>query len=167
MFLTISIVGIVGMIVLMGAVRMSGGGCAGAACGRRRGLARLAYCTTAASTLALAVSGFGAPAIEGTARMSGLALLGHMVFAGVFIAGLTGVALTWAETSRFGTGDGAALKKVFFWCVLALGLVATLTVLVSMTPLTGERGQEAIYEIHRWSALGVVMALIGHGLSRG
>ena len=52
--------------------------------------------------------------------------------------------------------------KVMFWLILAGGFVVTMTMLLSMLPLFGTDGLEALLMIHRYSGLVVVVALILH-----
>jgi hypothetical protein len=130
-------------------------------------MARLAWLATVLAVFILAISGFGAPFLRGGQSLGGLLLLSHMTAGGLFIAGLLGMALFSAETHRFGgVWSGGAIRKFFFWCVLALGVATILATLISMTPLVEPQGIKTLSETHRVLALFLVMSLIGHGLSR-
>lgn len=166
MFSTVSIAGISGMFILMVVIRASGRG-GEIALGRPRPIAGLAWLAIMLATVLLALTGFGGPLMQGGQPLSGMLLLGHTTAGGLFIAGLVGMALFRAETCRFGGGWGVGtLRKVFFWCVLTLGLASTLAIMLSMTPLFSSEGIKVMGDVHRWSALAAVMALIGYGLGR-
>lgn len=164
MFSIISIAGIAGMFVLMGVLRVAG---SGAAAPRIKPmlLGRLAMCAMFVGALALAVTGLGGT-FSGTA-LSGMMLMGHMVCSGLFIAGLVGAAVFYAESHRFERGvDAGRTRNVFFWLALTLGLVTIVTALVGMIPLFTPQGIDILGQVHRWSALALVMSLIGLGMSK-
>ena len=94
-------------------------------------------------------------------------LMGHTVCSGLFIAGLAGTAVFYAEASRFERGiDAGRMRNAFFWLTLTLGVVTIVSMLVSMLPLFTPPGIETLVQVHRWSALALVMSLIGLGLSK-
>jgi hypothetical protein len=166
MFSTVSIAGISGMFILMGVIRASGRG-GEIALSRPRPIAGLAWFATLLAAIALAATGFGGPLLQGGQPLSGMLLLAHTTAGSLFIAGLVGMALFRAESCRFGGTWGAGtLRKAFFWCILALGLAATLAIMFSMTPLFSSEGIKVLSDVHRWSALLAVLALIGYGLGR-
>lgn len=165
MFQIIAITAIVAMVALMSMVRMGAG--AKACAGKPVLLGRLSVCALALSALALAATGLGGPLLNHGGPLSGFLLLGHTSFGALFIAGLAGSSIFCAERCRFGVDNPAGkARKAFFWLVLALGLVTILTVLVSMTPVFNTHGLELMLQAHRWSALTLVMSLIGFVMSR-
>ena len=54
------------------------------------------------------------------------------------------------------------LPKLTFWIVLAAGVVVAGTMLLSMLPLFGTDGLHVLLDIHRYSGLVVVVALLLH-----
>lgn len=174
LFTKISMIGLAGMFLLAVIVRL-GTRSHGAVASRPPVLGRLAMCGMFLSALALAGSGYGgplvkdAPLVGGVARMGGWFLMGHMVFAGLFIASLSGVALFSSESCRFGTAPavpGSGPRKFFFWSLVALGLATVLTALIGMTPLMGSAEVGLLTEVHRWTAMTLLLALMGYLVSR-
>ena len=128
---------------------------------------KLAYLVLLATALALALTGIGTLAL-GKAPMSGWVLMAHVAFAPLFALGLAAVALTWAESARFGSSGApqGALPKALLWLILLGGLVVILSAVVPMTPLFGSTGQHALYLTHRYSAIGLAALLVLHLLTR-
>ena len=105
--------------------------------------------------------------------LKGWTLFTHMIWAGFFVFLLPALALTWCEASRFEvTGDSTGarqgaprfywLPKVMFWILLASGLVVSMTMLISMTTLFDTRGLLNMLDLHRYSGLVVVIAMLLH-----
>lgn len=129
-----------------------------------RGMTRLqilAHCVAGTGFLVNAVTGLGTKYLSG--EVTGWPLLIHMAGAGAFLAGMVGVALTWADRCRFGADTGLnSLQKTVFWisCVLALALM--LSMLTAMLPLYGTKYQEIAFEVHELSGLSLLVVMIVH-----
>ena len=54
------------------------------------------------------------------------------------------------------------LQKTYLWMGGVLGLVLLVTMLLSMVPLIGSQGQHLLLDIHRWSALLLLMLTVLH-----
>ena len=61
------------------------------------------------------------------------------------------------EAGRFNAG-----QKAYLWIMAGLGLAVILSGLGRMAPVLGPAGQEWLYQIHRYSTLLAIMAVIGH-----
>jgi len=131
----------------------------------------LVYLATVGSVALLGVTAFFAVMRFGA--LEGWILFAHMFGAGAFVVVLPILAITWCEANRFGSGrvrDGEEttaprffwVPKVMFWIVLTSGLAVTMTMLLSMLPLFGTDGQHCLLDIHRYSGLVVVVAIIVH-----
>lgn len=103
-------------------------------------------------------------------RLFGLALLGHVVLGGVFAVCL---AMAVVMQARFYTWNAeemvpanlkteAGKRKVWqivlFWILVASGLVLIVTALFQMLPQFTLRSQLLIFDIHRYAALGILLA---------
>ncbi len=145
--------------------------------GRLAGLTRLAYLLTLISFVILAVTGFG-PLLIVARPLSGFPLMTHLAAAPVFAVGLAYLTLMGAYRHRFepgewpvrpDAGDGggpsgrfAFGEKVSFWLVILLALPVILSTVLSMFPLFGTDGQEWLLDVHRYSAVLLVMAILVH-----
>ncbi len=113
-----------------------------------------------------AVTGFG-PKLVG-AELAGWTLLVHMVGAPLFTLGLAGAALQWAGRCRFGRRSELAptplglRQKQMFWLMLAIGFVVMLTMLAAMLPVFGADAQETLKEVHNYSTLVLLIAMVPH-----
>lgn len=148
----------------------------------------LIYMMVMLSIVALGATGFYATIVKGR-QMGGLTLMAHVSAGGVFFTALAAMLIRWAEDCRLLDGDWRALcgnclgrrgkkgetapagrftagQKFYFWGLAILGLVATLTMLVSMLPIFGTHGQELLYKLHRLSTLLIVMGALCYGLGR-
>lgn len=146
-------------------------------------LERLIHLAVTGSFVVLAITGFW-PAVLGQ-RLSGWWMMAHVAFGGVFAAAVAAMAVRWAHECRFSDHDwpkhrGQALfsqttrkesqspskfgpcQKALFWFAVLSGLVTTLTMMVSMTPIFGPEGIEVLLVIHQWSALALLAAIIVH-----
>ena len=115
--------------------------------------------------------------------MHGWLLFVHCVAAPAFAAGLALRAVLWAEHCRIDEHDWEWLthyggylggrddlpaelfnagQKAFFWLIMLLGLSLILSGLGRMFPVLGPLGQAVIYELHRWTALLLVVAFVVH-----
>ena len=150
---------------------------------RRFSLAeRFIHAATLLSFFTLAVTGFVTAICLGK-PLSGWLWIVHLVAAPVFAVGLAAIALRWAEDCRFESYDRQWAKqfggylggdrdvpagrfnggqKAYFWAIILLGLVSILSGLVRMFPLFDANIQEISYQVHRYSNLFLVMAVIAH-----
>ncbi|MCJ7778498.1 MAG: cytochrome b/b6 domain-containing protein [Sedimentisphaerales bacterium] len=142
---------------------------------------RFIHAATILSFLTLAVTGF--VAVVCFEPLSGWLWIVHLVAAPVFTVGLAAIALRWAEDCRLESYDWEWAKqfggylgsdrdvpagrfnggqKVYFWAIVSLGLVSILSGLVRMFPIFNANIQEISYQVHRYSGLFLVMAVIAH-----
>lgn len=132
---------------------------------------KLVYLATIGSIAVLGVTAFFAVIRFGA--LEGWVLFAHMFGAGAFVVVLPVLAITWCEANRFGFGCASEeeetpaprffwVPKVMFWLILMSGLAVTGTMLLSMLPLFGTDGQHCLLDIHRYSGLVVVVAIVVH-----
>ncbi len=139
---------------------------------------RLVHAATTVGFVVLAVTGFYHPLLG--ERIDGWLLMVHTGASGLFFAGVLAMALTWAEDCCFRrpdlewlkaalrgqpggpAGRFDALQKVYFWLTVACGLVLLATMMLAMVDLFGQIGQEWLYQVHRWTALVLLLATIVH-----
>lgn len=140
-------------------------------------LKKLAYLLALLCFVILFLTGFAPRVLCGT-ELSGLLLMVHVTFAGVFIVCVAFLAVTWAHQFCFGVGDLECVQSVFslrirkvgcqtcrkllFWILVVLSLPAALSILFSMFPIFGTHGQELLFEIHRWSVLVLSLCAFVH-----
>jgi formate dehydrogenase gamma subunit len=187
MFQKLSIIGILAAAAAAGghfvlfALRTGGPDKSGSPLVKRMTLwERFILVVTFGSLLALAATGFFA-AVQGVA-MSGYLLMLHVTFAPPFILGLLATVATWAHDSRYESHDltwvmrrgclkcGRDLpagrfdppQKTYLWILAAAGIVLSLTAALSMVYLADTTWQGLLYEIHRYTALGLVVVTILH-----
>jgi len=137
---------------------------------------RLLMAAVGGSFGVLAVTGF-LPVLGGE-DLTGWLLVVHVAFGGVFsVAGALAV-LRWAEDCRFEAHDRCccrrlggedrpadrfdAEQKAFFWIAATAGLAAVTSMMASMVNGFGSEGIELLAEVHRYSALLMLTAGIGH-----
>ena len=111
-----------------------------------------------------AVSSFGSILIEG--KMRGWMHVLHMSVAGLFAVTLTALAVLWAEQSSFERGETPRFytgEKTSFWLTIIAGLVTLTSALLGMMSWFGSDAQNALFRIHRYSALTLVICVIFHG----
>jgi hypothetical protein len=106
--------------------------------------------------------------------LDGWMLFAHMAGAGLLVVALPLFAITWCDVNRFHgrqVGHTAAadyverfsgLTKLMFWIVLASGLIAAATMLLSMLPMFGTETLDRLLEIHLYSGLVMVVAVVLH-----
>lgn len=109
-----------------------------------------------------ALTAFGSEIVWG--EFGGWALVLHMGGAGVFIVGLTGVALLWARQSRLQPRDGSLTpgQRVMFWVGLLVSWVVLVTMLAAMWPVFGYAGQHNLVELHELAALVLLAVMVVH-----
>ena len=104
-------------------------------------------------------------------ELGGWPLFLHMCGAGAFTAVLPLLVLSWAHLNQFQVGPSTGktdpakfywVPKLMFWAIVASGLVVTMTMLISMLPIFGSDGQHVLLDLHRYSGLVVVLALVLH-----
>lgn len=135
--------------------------------GAKAGLKRFeawAYGVAGVGFLLQVITGFGPELVSG--EVAGWPLFVHMLGAPVFIVGLALVAIVRAERCRFGSTEtpvhrapGTA-QKLVFWIGLVLGLVTVGSMLAAMLPVFGYAKQQALIDIHRISALLLVITVV-------
>jgi hypothetical protein len=133
---------------------------------------KLLYCVTILAVGTLAGTSFYSVIAIGV--LERWLLLVHMTAAGMFVAVLPLIALTWASACRFGGAAAAAktdaapalrflwLTKMAFWLLLFGGLLSIGSMLLSMLHWQGTEGLIDLLNVHRYSSLLVVVATIVH-----
>jgi hypothetical protein len=123
---------------------------------------RLLYLAMLISVAVLAFTSFYTVRLYG--KTEGWWLMAHMNGAGLFVAVLPLLALTWYNANRVHSGTNRFfwLPKAMFWLMLIGGLVVILTMLLSMLPMFGTEGLEQLLVIHRYAGLLVVSATVIH-----
>lgn len=142
---------------------------------------RFVHAITAVCFVVLAVTGFAAALSSN--RLEGWMLLAHVVASLPFAIGLTFMAVTWADPCRFAPRDAAWLcrgggyigkadvpdadrfdagQKVFLWITLALGFASLCSMMLATTSWFSQRGLATLYAVHRYSGLGLLIAVILH-----
>ena len=139
------------------------------------GVTLLSFLVLAATGL-LAAIGYGGP-------LRGWLWLVHVAVAPVFALGVTAMTLVWGDLCLFESLDWEWAKslggylggdkklpagwlnggqKAYLWAIAAIGLVAILSGLGRIFPVLNANGQTALYELHRYSTLFLVVATIAH-----
>jgi hypothetical protein len=125
---------------------------------------RLIYAVFLIAVLLMALSSFGMILVGES--MHGWMLILHMSVAGMFAVALTALALLWAEQASF-TRDPAtrfyAGEKVAFWLTVAAGFSTILSAMLGMMSWFGTVGQSILLDVHRYSALVLLICAIFHG----
>lgn len=91
------------------------------------------------------------------APLSGWLGLAHMAAAPVFAVTSVIILLIWAEDDRFD-----AWQRWFLWLTSLCAVLVMLTGLGRMCPVFSPEGQVILYEVHRYSALVLVLCMIFH-----
>lgn len=143
-------------------------------------LERLIHALLAISFFALAGTGLGA--MWSTGEPAGWMLYAHMPAGAVFAAALTAAMIRWSAQNVFirqdlrwlrhgfggyfrrqdrhpAAGRFDAGQKIMFWMTATLGLITMLTILLTMQPWFGVRGQVILIEVHRYAGL-LLLALV-------
>jgi hypothetical protein len=129
----------------------------------------LIYLGTLGCVAVLAVTSFVEVLRHG--ELGGWPLFFHMFGAGAFTAVLPLLLLSWAHVNQFQVGPSGGksppakfywLPKLMFWTIVVGGLVVTMTMLISMLPIFGTDGLRVLLDLHRYSGLVVVLALVLH-----
>ena len=124
---------------------------------------KLAYVVLLLAVAWLAVTGIGT-FLFGHPPMTHWVLMAHVGVAPLFAIALAWVALAWSGRYRFGaeSASQSCLRLFLFWLILACGLVVILSGVVPMLPIFGTDGQHLLYLTHRYSAIVLTIAVIGH-----
>ncbi len=162
MYRTVVIAGLV-VAVIAGVLQMVSARRAKSA--QRRALLweRVVFVVLLLSVIGLACTAWWAVVVKDRA-MSGLPLLIHTAVGGLFAVALAIGIVPCAARCRF-SGTASGWDKLFFWALGGGGLVALVTILLSMFPWFGTEGMKCLMEVHRYSALVVVMAAVGKVLA--
>ena len=125
---------------------------------------RLIYAVFLIAVLLMALSSFGMILVGQS--MHGWMLILHMSVAGLFAVMLTALAVLWAEQASF-TRDPATRfytgEKVAFWLTVAAGFSTILSAMLGMMSWFGTVGQSILLDVHRYSALVLLICAIFHG----
>lgn len=125
---------------------------------------RLIYALFLIAVLLMALSSFGMILVGQS--MHGWMLILHMSVAGMFAVALTALAVLWAEQASF-TRDPATRfytgEKVAFWLTVAAGFSTILSAMLGMMSWFGTVGQSILLDVHRYSALVLLIGAIFHG----
>lgn len=146
----------------------------------RRDSKRSVYVLGIASFIILILTGF-LPILFTGNSVTGVALVLHVVAAPVFAVCIAIVGILWADSHRFEPGElrdrsglvtekkrGKSSKKqinsggqkITFWLALVLSTVVMTSMILSMHALFGTHGQEVLLDLHRYSALFLVIACV-------
>lgn len=140
-------------------------------------LRKLIYLLALLCFVILVITGFY-PLLVKDEYISGYLLMLHATFAPVFAACLAVLAVFWADNCRLDKNywpwlqrvlgreavnkaaaeKYALLQKICFWLIVILALPVILSIVLSMFPLLGTKGQEFLLNTHRYSAL--LLALV-------
>jgi cytochrome b subunit of formate dehydrogenase len=153
-------------------------------------LRRLIYLLALLCFVVLVITGFYPVLVYGE-HLSKFLLMLHATFTPVFAACLAVLAVFCADNCRFdknywpwlqrvlgreavneagvkkyephpSDGLGELLRKICFWLIILLALPVILSIILSMFPFFGTDGQEFLLNLHRYSALLLVLAAIVH-----
>ena len=137
-------------------------------------LGKLFYLVTILAVGGATATGLKSWLLDGEATLHGWNLWLHLGVAPVFILGLLGLVIFWANACRFGCqpaegeacdaegGKCMSSQKFFFWLVAILGFVTMASILICMLPLFESSGQYAFIAVHRYAALSLVIAMVLH-----
>ncbi|AQT69272.1 hypothetical protein STSP2_02461 [Anaerohalosphaera lusitana] len=128
----------------------------------------------------LAVTGFWPPLAEGE-YLAGYMLMIHATFAPVLAICLAVAAVMYAYDCRFEQADWKGvlrlvkpegrweggekpaapfLQRILFWVLMILSLPLMLSIALSMFPLFGTEMQEFLFEVHRYTALTMLICVL-------
>ena len=148
-------------------------------------LRKLVYLLTLFCFVVLVVTGFYRPLVLDE-PISGYLMMLHATFAPVFAACLAVLAVMWAHNCRFNESDWPWLlriirlvrqepanqespaekselgQKICFWLIMLLALPLVLSVVLSMFRFFGTQWQEFLLNLHRYTALLLVLVAIVH-----
>ncbi len=185
MFATVATISLVATVVLVVghfAIFRSRGPDAGEKTVRRwGGWQRFVHAITTLCFVVLAITGFAGALCLG--RLEGWWLMAHVAASLPFAIGLSVTAVSLADPCRFARPDGEWLRrggghfgggrrpaagrfdtgqKLFFWLVLVFGFASLASMMLETTPLFSQRGLSILHAVHRYSGLGLLIAVILH-----
>lgn len=127
---------------------------------------------SAASFLIMFVSGITNPLLLGK-HVSGMLLLVHVAAAPVFTISLTLSIFLWAHQMQFDKSNLHAFnkstsfsvrfefwRKLSFWLFSVVTFISTSSVLLAMFPITDTFGQNFLLNLHRYSALLLLIVVV-------
>lgn len=136
---------------------------------------RLLFPLTLVCILILTLTGF-LPRMTLGHHMSGYLLVLHVVTAPLFALCMVTVGMLWSDKHRFDKNDWSALQallnkgsktskkrvnhlwqKVCFWLIMLLALSLIFSIVSSMYKILGMHDQEFLLQLHRYSALSLVI----------
>jgi hypothetical protein len=125
---------------------------------------RLIYLSFLFAVVVQALSSFGS--ILSGQSMHHWALVVHMSVAGLFAVTLTALAILWAEQATF-TRPGEPRfhrgEKAAFWLTVLTGFLTITSAMLGMMSWFGSGWQLILLDLHRYSALGLVIVALFHG----
>ena len=128
---------------------------------------RLIYLVFVVAVALMALSSLGMLVVG--QRMHRWMLILHMTVAPLFAIAVTGLALLWAEQNTLEraaeTGLAARFhpgEKLAFWVVVVTGLLTIATAMLGMMSWYGSDAQEVLLDVHRYSALVLLIATVFH-----
>lgn len=126
----------------------------------------------------MSVSGIIIPLIIG-AHVTGILLFIHVLTAPLFTIVFTLAVLFWAQKLQFNKSnldylrnkkEGPArldfIRKVSFWLFATSALISSASILLAMFPLTDTVGQQDLLNIHRYSALVMIIIIVYYRLNK-
>lgn len=123
------------------------------------------YVVSLLSFVVLGATGFGSILLFGD-HLTGTLLIIHVTVAPVFALTLCAIAVLWAHRMRFKLPlreqSGQFWFKLLFWGILILSLPLLLSIIVGMYPVFGTAGEEALIQVHGYSALLLSCAALAH-----
>jgi hypothetical protein len=125
---------------------------------------RLIYLLFLLAVAMQAITSFGSILAGG--RMHGWMHIMHMSVAGLFAVTLTALALLWAEQSSVEVGTAPRFyggEKASFWLTILAGFSTLVSALLGMMAWFGTDGQTKLFQIHRYSALALVICALFNG----
>lgn len=151
-----------------------------------RVLRKLLYLLALLCFAVLAITGFF-PLLALDEHISGYLVMVHATFAPVLAVCLAVLAVMWSPHCHFARGDwpwfdrlvhratlakgadkdahsksSGVGQKITFWLIVILALPLMSSIILSMFPIFGTRGQEFHLNVHRYTALVFALAAIAH-----
>jgi cytochrome b subunit of formate dehydrogenase len=141
---------------------------------------KLVYLLALLCFVVLVITGFVPRVVLGH-EMSGYWMMVHSTAAPVFAACVAALAVMWAGKNVYDrtywrwlwrklgfeiTGSGAkpyeVISKTLFWVIMGISLVMFLSIVLSMFKIFGTAEQKLLMSIHRYGAVSLLCAVVGH-----
>ncbi len=140
---------------------------------------KLLFPLTLACVIVMALTGFIPPVFFGT-HLYGYLLLLHVAASPLFALCVALAGILWAHQHRFGKNDGLVFRSLFlrkanssltkdminnfwrkvnFWSIVFLSIVAITSIVASMYKIFGTHGQELLLQFHRYSTLLLIILI--------